>query len=205
MTRPILPAVSAETEKGLVYPALLVELEFDSAPVRMWSGVGNLTWDAKVFAGAGQFGRIAGAAETTELRAVGRTMELSGLDPAIAALALGEDYQDRPARTWLALLDPDGLVLPDPVLLFDDTMDTMTINDSAREASIVLTVESELTNLLQASERRYTAQDQHIDYPDDKGLEYVAALEDTEILWGVGGSFSLRGPPIPRDPPQGRI
>lgn len=198
-SRPILPAVSAETEKGLLYPALLVELEFDSAPVRMWSGIGDLVWNGKTFQGAGQFGRIAGATETTELRAVGRTMELSGIDPAIAALALGEDYQDRPARTWLALLDANGLVIPDPVLLFDDTMDTMTIRDSAATASIQLAVESELTGLLQASERRYTDLDQKIDHPEDKFFEYVAALEEKELLWGVGGSFSRRGPPLPRD------
>ena len=34
--------------------------------------------------------------------------------------------------------------------------------------------------------RRYTAEDQKIDYPNDKGLEFVAEMAEKEIVWGRG-------------------
>ena len=33
-------------------------------------------------------------------------------------------------------------------------------------------------------ERRYTSEDQKLDHPDDRGFEYVPALQDMPIFWG---------------------
>jgi hypothetical protein len=47
-----------------------------------------------------------------------------------------------------------------------------------------LTAESRLIDLERSRERRYTSEDQKIDYPNDKGLEFIADLQDKEIVWG---------------------
>ena len=41
-----------------------------------------------------------------------------------------------------------------------------------------------LIDLDRSRARRFTSEDQKIDYPDDKGLEMVASLQDTVIIWG---------------------
>ena len=37
---------------------------------------------------------------------------------------------------------------------------------------------------LGSRQRRYTSEDQKIDYPNDKGLEFVAEIAEKEIVWG---------------------
>jgi len=42
-----------------------------------------------------------------------------------------------------------------------------------------------LVILKKASERRYTGVDQKTEYPNDKGLDFTAILNDgREVLWG---------------------
>jgi hypothetical protein len=190
LTAPVL----AEIGKRLVKVALLVELEFDTATARFWSGVGDLVWMGETFTGAGRLGRGGPIGETTEIRAVGRTLGLSGIDAATVALAAQAQYQNRPARTWLAFFDDAGAIIPDPLLLTSDRMDNMVTTDQGATATLDLTVESKLVDLLSGSERRITAEDQKIDYPDDEAFQYVAGLENKEVFWGVGGGFRLFGP-----------
>ena len=63
-------------------------------------------------------------------------------------------------------------------------MDVMSIQESGEQATINITGESRLIDLEIARERRYTSEDQKIDFPDDKGLEFVADLQDKQIIWG---------------------
>ena len=37
-----------------------------------------------------------------------------------------------------------------------------------------------------AKTRRFTKEDQQIDFPDDKGLNNLAKLQDKKIQWGGG-------------------
>ena len=60
----------------------------------------------------------------------------------------------------------------------------MTISDGGDTATIKLTAESRLIDLDRSRERRFTSEDQKIEFPDDKGLEYVDDLQDKEIVWG---------------------
>jgi hypothetical protein len=49
-----------------------------------------------------------------------------------------------------------------------------------------VSLESRMIVLQQANERRYTDEDQKSEYPDDRGLEFVAAANTTEdIIWGI--------------------
>ena len=63
-------------------------------------------------------------------------------------------------------------------------MDTMVIADEAETASLSITLENRLVDFERARVRRYTSEDQKIDFPNDKGLEFVADLQEKEILWG---------------------
>jgi hypothetical protein len=63
-------------------------------------------------------------------------------------------------------------------------MDVMTLKDSWEKATISVNCENELIILENPKINRYTPEDQAINFPNDKGLEYVASLQDQEILWG---------------------
>ncbi len=73
---------------------------------------------------------------------------------------------------------------PDPVGPFQYIMDTFLIDDTPGQGAITLSAESYLASLERARLRRYTHEDQQIEFPGDMGLEYVAAIQNAEIKWG---------------------
>ena len=79
-----------------------------------------------------------------------------------------------------------SIIVSDPYTIFDGFMDIMKVNDSGGRANIALDCESQLIALEKPNTRRYTPEDQKIDFPNDKGLEFVASIQDDEVVWGRG-------------------
>ena len=166
-----------------LYPFLAVEAEFDSGAVRLWGGYGDLTIDGKSFTGGGSLLSISGIEETSDIAARGATVVLSGLDPAIISIALEENYQNRSCAIYIGTLTEAGEV-DDAYSLFRGRIDTMTIEESVEEASIVVSIENRLIDLERPMSRRYTNEDQVSLYPGDTGFSYVNDLQDKTIDWG---------------------
>lgn len=184
MSRTTTAAQDAEIAKDALDPFLLAELDFSGGFVRIWTGGGDLLWDGKTWKGIGTMGQIGGIDETLEVRASGAVLRLNGFDSALLAIALGEQYQGRPARVWLGTFDTSYQVVVDPTLFFAGRMDVMEDTDDGQTASIALTVENHLVDLGRPRAWRYTDQDQQRLYPADLGFEFVAGLEDKKIVWG---------------------
>jgi hypothetical protein len=75
-------------------------------------------------------------------------------------------------------------ILPTPYTVFKGLMDKMDIADSGESCTVSLKCENFLARLLEHKVRRYTSEDQKLDYPDDEGLDFVSAIQDKEIAWG---------------------
>lgn len=184
MGRDITAAQEAETLKQVLQPFLLAEFEFSGGTQRFWTGGGDLPWNGNTYTGTGLMGRVSGINETLELRASGVVFELNGLDPALLATALTEDYQGRTCRAYLGTFQPDGAITADPTLIYAGRMDVMGDEDDGRTGSIQLTAENHLVDLRRTRSWRNTDQDQKQLYPGDRGFEFVAALQDKEFVWG---------------------
>ena len=63
-------------------------------------------------------------------------------------------------------------------------MDVMTITEAGDSSTISIACENKLIALERSKERRYTPEDQKIDFPNDKGFEFVADTSKQEIIWG---------------------
>jgi hypothetical protein len=63
-------------------------------------------------------------------------------------------------------------------------MDTMTISEAGEYSTITISVENKLVAFERSRVRRYTAEDQKIEHPTDKGFEYVTAIVEKEIHMG---------------------
>ncbi|EME71384.1 hypothetical protein H261_03208 [Paramagnetospirillum caucaseum] len=179
-------AAAADT----VHPIFLAQVTCVSGDVLLWSGHGDLEWGVnadgspRIFLGSGLLGGISPMAETTEVAARGITLSLSGIPTDMIATALAETRQGLPARVWLGLLAGDGDLLADPLLLFSGLTDVPSIEDGGETCTVSVTVESRLIDLERPRVRRYTPEDQHIDYPGDKGFDYVAGLQSKEFKFG---------------------
>ena len=193
MSRSLTSAMQSAVTADLVRPIILVQCAFDSGNLNLWNGVGNLTVSSVDYVGAGTLLNIGEITETSELQANGITVTLSGITDPLLAKARDEDYQGRELKVLLGAMDASNGVISTPVNVFSGFMDTMVINDSSENATIQIAVENRFIGFERTRIRRYTAEDQLIDFPNDKGLEFVAEMAEKEIVWGRSGVSGTGG------------
>jgi hypothetical protein len=173
---------------GNTYPALLGYFDFTGGIVRLWSGVGDLSWGGNTFTGAGNLVRVEPVQETSEVRANGLSFRLNGIPSAMITRILAEGYRGRACKLWLALFDASAALIADPVQLFSGRMDQCLLEETGDTVALTVAAESRLVDLQRARERRRTDEDQKSLFAGDRGFEYVAGLQDKEVVWGGGTS-----------------
>lgn len=183
LTAPMLAALQA----GHVQPAFIYEGEFadsneDTVYLRLWTGVGDLSWGGKTWRGDGQSIEFSPIGETGSLQAIGFDVKISGQPQANVALGLTAVRRNRPGRIWLALFDAAGAIIVDPYLLTRGMFDKVPIDDSGATCTVTLRYEDRLLDGQTVKEMRYTHESQQLRSLGDRGFEYVEALQDASFL-----------------------
>lgn len=184
MPRSLSANMRAVANADVVKPVVFVDMDFDAGELNLWSGFGEINQFSKRYVGAGNLLNISAVQENVELRAAGLSITLSGILQPLLDKALKDDYQGREVVVWLGGMDAENDVISTPVIIFSGFMDTMSIADGGEASVIQLSVENRLIEFERTRVRRYTNNDQKIDYPADKGLEYVAEIQEKSIVWG---------------------
>jgi hypothetical protein len=191
MSRTIAPATQAELAQSQLAPVLFVELDFASGFIRLWSGVGPITWNGQTWTGGGQLLEVSSIEETKAVEATAASITLSGVPSELVAVAYGDFSQGRPVRIWLGLMNMNnGTILENPVQIFAGRMDTIGDADSGETATIAVSAESNLADLDRLRARFYTDQDQQRIFEGDRSLRYIPSMQDRAITWGSAGSGS---------------
>ncbi len=178
-SRQIDSLLNAALNTSTITPFLAVDLDVNN-PIYMWSGYGDLTIGSKTYLGVGQLMSVSSIEETTEIQAKGASITLSGIPSSFLSLALTEPYQGRECRIYFGLTnDPSGYVE-----IFSGELDQMNIIEQGDISTISATAENILIKLERPVVRRFTAEDQKSRFPADKGLEFVAGIQDKDIFWG---------------------
>lgn len=184
MSRALTAAMLVEMATGNLRPIIIYEGEFSGGTVRLHSGYGDLIWNGNNYTGSGSMLNITAIQEVTALQAVNFTVSLNGELPSLIALALGEVRRGKSGSVWFGLLDTSGALIADPFLCFRGRADRPDIVPDPAHTVISVAYESRLIDANRRRERRYTSEDQAIDYPGDLGFEYVPSLQDTVFTWG---------------------
>jgi len=183
MSRPITTALFNALNQDNIRPFYAVELMFDSAPLRMWTGMGDKTITvqgaSQTFTGTGSLLSIGDLSEVKDLSAENLDITLSGIPSEIVSLALQEPYQKRVCRLYIGEQSTSDIVE-----VFSGKMDKMSIADSGEDSVIKLSVESKLVELERNSGWRYTNDNHQSRYSSDTFFSYVASLQDQQIAWG---------------------
>lgn len=188
--RDITSAVDTELGQAQTAPRFLVKIEFDSGDLRLWTGLGDLTFNAEVYTGAGRLGQIQPIHETQEAVASGLEMSLlivptSDTPDAVDAvlnIALAEEYQGRPVTIWQANMDASGNLIGDPFIRFKGKLDVMEDSELPGAAIIKVLAENRLIDLERPRRRTYTPEDQKASHPGDTFFDEVAAIQNREIV-----------------------
>lgn len=209
MTRGISTSNLTELQKDGVVLAVFVELDLYDVLgaaqeyVRFCSGRNTLQVDGNDFAAVGGFLSIGTVSENTDMAAEKFVIELSGADSTNLSIIKDYRYQNRPSAMWLGTLDADtGLLVDDPHKVQVGKIDNMILNVGVERSSITVHIEDHMLRAYRPLNRKYTAQDQVVEFPLDKGLEFINSLVDKQINWGqkdappssVSGSHSKGGP-----------
>ena len=178
MTRTTPQALLNALSQPEVEPFYAVDMDFDSAPVRFWTGYGDRTINGDTYLGSGNLLAITGLDEVNDLSAKSITLQLSGVPSSLVSLALQEPYQNRECKVYFGTTDTTSIEV------FSGLMNVMTIEDSGESSVISLTVESKLIRLEKASNWRYTEGSQKARYASDTFFNYVSDLQDKNLVWG---------------------
>jgi len=195
MSRDLTSAVQAELLKMKVKPVIFVEAVFTSGTLRVWSGIGTVSWNGQTWTGVGNLGGISPISEGTEPHADGIELSLSGIPSDLVTKALGECRPNAPVKLWFGFLDEAEAVIADPYQSFGGRMDVPSVEEGGDTSTIKLRVENRLVDFNRARERRFTHEDQQIDYPGDLGFEYVAGHQEWNGVWGKPGSTATSSGP----------
>lgn len=181
-TRDLTTALTNALDDTVIQPFFAVQFDFDSGPIRVWTGVGEATIDGDTYTGTGNLLNISSIEETAEMAVRGATLTMTGIPSELLSLALQEPYQGRTCTIYFGVVD--GSTYSGLTQLFTGYMDEMNIEEGADFATIEMRVENKLIDLERARVRRFTSAYQKSKYPGDKGLDFVEDLQDKEIVWG---------------------
>ena len=170
-----------------IQPVYFAALQFTSGVSYFWTGIGVIHWNGHDWSGTGALGTVSDITQTDELSAENITLALSGILSTNVSAALNECRQNNTVDVWLGLLADNGSLIVDPVKTFSGRMDVPTVQDDGETATISITAENELIILQRASQRRYTNDDQHIDFPDDNGFQFAPHIMSWNGIWGSHG------------------
>lgn len=187
--RNLTSAHKAKLAAKVKYVGVIVEIDYTPTPLRVWTGLGEISWDGKTWAGIGQLGGISAITEKVGIRAGQVTLTLGGIPAEHKTIALNDTSQNRSVRIWLATFNvSEGVwtVVDDPGLLERGETDVHEIVEEGAEkdtCTIQVTVETPLSRLTIISVLRQTHEDQQLDFPGDRGFEYAAAVAEQVLYW----------------------
>lgn len=185
MSRDLTAGMITQVTADSLAPVFLVKAEFDSGDLCIWNGLGNLIYNGDTYTGAGKLLSFSEVTETAGVEANGISVSLSGELSSLISVALAENYQNRPLSLYVGALNlTTGALVADPYKLFSGRMDVMEISNNAQITTIGVNVESNLSILKTPKNRKFTPEDQKIDYPSDTFFDTVASLQDAEVVWG---------------------
>lgn len=207
MPRPLTPLMTAELTGALLRPVFFLQAHFLSGDIFLWSGIGTVTWNGQNWVGVGTLGTISSIQESSELQANNVTITMSGIPSDMLGQALNETRQGYAVQLWFGALGDNNNVIADPLKCFAGRMDVPVVEEGGDTSTISITVESSLVDLQRSRLRRYTHEDQQIDFPGDLGFQYVVGIQNWNGVWGnqrgTGGGILPPGDRPPRPAPGG--
>ena len=186
MAREMSAEIAAALDESELRPILFFEGEFASGWVRIWSGLGDITWTGQTWTGVGSLLGLGAIEETQQVVAGGTTVSLSGVPLEMVALAIDEARQGKPGRVWLGLLTDAREIIADPVQAFTGRLDVPEIADTGESCTVTISYENRLIDLGTPRNWRYTHESQQALAPGDQGFAFVTTIQDKEITWGRG-------------------
>lgn len=161
----------------------LVYLDWPSSAVRVWTGVGDVTWNAQTWAGAGEIASIDKIADSVEKADIGVELVLNYLDDDLRNEVTTQQPVGRDASIYLALLNPATRAVTDAYEIFTGFVDRIEILDAGSTGQITVRLASELARLQRPRYFTLSHAHQQFLFSGDLGCEFASHMTEP-IYWG---------------------
>lgn len=175
---------------GVVY---LVQLDFDAGTFYFTTFNSPLVISGITYTATGALGSVGDIKESQETDSQTLTLSLSIADQALLAASLGsvEGYRGRQARIYLQLLDAQYRPVGVPKLRFAGEMEPVKVQRDQQPdeggpvgGRIELPISrAGMSRARNADGLRLTHEQQQVEFPGDRGLEYVRSLIERPAQW----------------------
>lgn len=183
MSRSLTAGALAQIAATELQPILLFQAEFASGTIYVWNGIGDISWNSQTWTGLGTFLSFSDIEETTEVKAAGAGISISGIPSALVSTALSDVRQNKLGKLYLGFL-ASGSIVSDPYLVFSGRLDVVHLDEGAEGSTVSLQYESRLIDLSRPRVFRYTPEDQKREFAGDLGMDFVPSLQDAKVTWG---------------------
>lgn len=179
--RDLSPDFSAIVSSAEITPAVLVFLDLEEGPLRIWTGLGTLEWGGESWQGIGSFGAVEPIEEYSDVRSGSVGLMLTGVPNRTLSTLKDIGFKDRGASIYLAMFAGDSRELIGVELMLRGTMDVLKLNRAPESSTLTLSIVNELSRLRDTWGSLYTDPHQQALFPGDTSLRFVASLQDLQI------------------------
>ncbi len=157
---------------------LFVELDHPDGTVRVWSGLGPVTWNTQIWLGAGTLGSIEGVAHTGDLRENEVAFTLNQVAPTALGLSTFS-IRNRSATVWCRWERSDGSFYDASLIIWRGLQDYAAADET--EAKLTVTARSPIADWREAANVAWTHEEQQARFPGDTGLDRIPGLVNKEF------------------------
>ncbi|MGI9500100.1 MAG: hypothetical protein ACR2P3_08680 [Geminicoccaceae bacterium] len=167
-----------------IKPVVLFDLELDDGERNFWTGRHLVPVNGKDYLPLpGLEGGIS-IRQSLELEDLAGDIRLSGVQPEILAIALTDDYQNRPARVHLASRDAAGRIQSSE-LVFSGLIEDIRIQEGSDDPSLEIIIRGVFADLDDVADIRYSAADQSEIDPHDTFFDFLEAAREAKPPFGA--------------------
>lgn len=193
--RDLLASTLALIASGQAKLALLIEMQFLSGTLRLATSRSAIDYAGQTFVATGLLGAIEEIVDkATEISA--QRFTVTGCDPAVMAIVLGEQVRGRPCIIRSAWLHVDTEALLEAPIIWTGNLDTVTPTHDpvSKTASVAVVANHRGVLFNRAKPVRYTHADQQrvaaassVVSGPDMALEYIVVQSMEESIWPGAG------------------
>ncbi len=189
MARSIGSNFLAQLNSSEIRPFYAIKMNFTSGALLLNTTYNDLVIGGNTYLSSGHILNISQIAETSDTKASGIQINLTGLDSSILSAGLNDDVAGMVVEVYFGVLTTTSnadVIVDTPYKIFEGFIDTMVLDEQGISSTLKFTVENKMIILEKPTDRRYTDEDQKDLFPNDRGLEFVASLQNKSIAWGGG-------------------